>query len=256
MTPITLATLCQAASRSPSSLTEIGGGDGERAVVEELAHGLDRLADVATELGGGVAEDVHARQREAGLSEVGAEAVVEGGAGDAGGTGARLPEGLAEGCMEERSLPTSASDRTMAARAGRGSSRRPRTTALAEVAVEHGRDSSIGDIAGCEVDDLGPASGCENESEDDGEVASALEGIGDDLEELLHLGAERPLGAPGRGLGRSTGSQGLALTTSMLNEELEEGRDAGETGADGYGEGSRPERPMPWAKEKTSREVT
>ena len=46
--------------------------------------------------------------------------------------------------------------------------------------------------------------------------------------------AERPLGALGRGLGRSTGSQGLALRRSSLNEELEEGRDAGEPGADGY----------------------
>ena len=35
--------------------TKVGGGDGERAVVEELAYGLDRLADVAAELGGGVA---------------------------------------------------------------------------------------------------------------------------------------------------------------------------------------------------------
>ena len=34
---------------------EIGGGDGERTVVEELAYGLDRLADVTAELGGGVA---------------------------------------------------------------------------------------------------------------------------------------------------------------------------------------------------------
>ena len=40
---------------------EIGGGDGERAVIEELAHGLDRLADVTAELGGGVSEDVDAR---------------------------------------------------------------------------------------------------------------------------------------------------------------------------------------------------
>ena len=37
---------------------EVGGGDSERAVVEELAYGLDRLADVTAELGGGVAEDV------------------------------------------------------------------------------------------------------------------------------------------------------------------------------------------------------
>ena len=41
---------------------EIGCGDGERAVIEELAHGLDRLADVATELGGGVAEDMDDRR--------------------------------------------------------------------------------------------------------------------------------------------------------------------------------------------------
>ena len=34
--------------------------------------------------------------------------------------------------------------------------------------------------------------------------------------------------------GRSTGSQGLALTTSSADEELEEGRDTGETSADGY----------------------
>ena len=43
---------------------EVGGGDGERAVIEELAHGLDRLADVAAELGGGVAQDVNARGRQ------------------------------------------------------------------------------------------------------------------------------------------------------------------------------------------------
>ena len=51
----------------PFESAEVGGGDGERAVIEELAHGLDRLADVATELGGGVAEDVDARGRQAGL---------------------------------------------------------------------------------------------------------------------------------------------------------------------------------------------
>ena len=52
-------------------------------MIEELAHGLDRLADVTAELGGGVAEYVDAGRREAGLSEVGAEAVIEGSAGDA-----------------------------------------------------------------------------------------------------------------------------------------------------------------------------
>ena len=46
---------------------EVGGGDGEGAVVEELAYGLDRLADVTAELGGGVAEDMDAGRREAGL---------------------------------------------------------------------------------------------------------------------------------------------------------------------------------------------
>ena len=39
---------------------EVGCGDGERAVVEELAHRLDGLAYVAAELGGSVAEDVDA----------------------------------------------------------------------------------------------------------------------------------------------------------------------------------------------------
>ena len=34
---------------------KVNGGDCERAVIEELAHGLYRLADVAAELGGGVA---------------------------------------------------------------------------------------------------------------------------------------------------------------------------------------------------------
>ena len=64
--------------------------------------------------------------------------------------------------------------------------------------------------------------------------------------------AERPLGALGRGFGRSTGSQGLALRRSSLmrnlkKEEMQERRAPTVTG-----EGSRPERPTPWAKEKTS----
>ena len=59
------------------------------------------------------------------------------------------------------------------------------------------------------------------------------------------MDAERPLGALGRGLGRSTGSQGLALRTSMRmrnlkKEEMQERRAPTVTG-----EGSRPERPMP-----------
>ena len=48
-------------------------------------------------------------------------------------------------------------------------------------------------------------------------------------------GAERPLGALGRGLGRSTGSQGLALRTSMRIRNLKKEEMTGETGADGYG---------------------
>ena len=32
----------------PLESAEISGGDGERTVVEELAYGLDRLADIAT----------------------------------------------------------------------------------------------------------------------------------------------------------------------------------------------------------------
>ena len=44
---------------------EVGGRDGERAVIEELAYGLDRLADIATEFGSRVSEDVNARGRQA-----------------------------------------------------------------------------------------------------------------------------------------------------------------------------------------------
>ena len=61
-------------------------------MVEELAYGLDRLADVTAELGGGVAQDMEAGGRETGLTEIGPEAVVEGGAGYAGGSCPGLPE--------------------------------------------------------------------------------------------------------------------------------------------------------------------
>ena len=91
--PRTLATPCQAASRCTFESAEVGGCDGERAVIEELAYGLHRLADVAAELGGGVSEDVHARGREAGLREIAPEAVVEGGAGDAVGDQRRPARG-------------------------------------------------------------------------------------------------------------------------------------------------------------------
>ena len=64
--------------------------------------------------------------------------------------------------------------------------------------------------------------------------------------------AERPLGAPGRGLGRSTGSQGLALSRSSLMRNLKKDEMQARRAPTVTGEGSRPERPMPWAKEKTS----
>ena len=124
-------------------------------------------------------------------------------------------------------------------------------TALAGVAVEGGGIVE-GNIAGGEVDDLGSASGCEDESEDDGQVPSALRVSGMTWRSRCIWDAERPLGAPGRGLGRSTGSQGLAFTTFMRmrnlkKEEMQERRAPTVTA-----EGSRPERPTPWAKLKTS----
>ena len=111
--------------------TEIGGCNGEGAVIEELADGLYGLADVAAELGGGVAQDRWTPEggRPA-KTEVASEAVVEGSAGDAVGDLRPACQSDSEGCMDERSLPTSASDRTMAANAGPGSSRRPRTPPL------------------------------------------------------------------------------------------------------------------------------
>ena len=166
--------------------TEVGGGDGERAVIEELAYGLDRLADVTAELGGGVAEDMDARGREAGQAEIAPEAVVEGGAGDALGTSAGLPERLAG--MHGGEVLADIAERSPNCRErGSGEFTPTAYAALAGVAVEGGGIVE-GDIAGCEVDDLRSASAGEDESEDDGEVPSALEGIRDDLEELLHLG--------------------------------------------------------------------
>ena len=138
--------------------------------------------------------------------------------------------------MEWMSLPTSASERWMAAKAGRGSSRRPRTPPLPSIAVEGGRVVE-GDIAGGQVDDLGPASAGEDESEDDGEVASALDGIWDDLEELLYLDSGEAAWCAGAGLGAIHGVTGIGLEDIDADEELEEGRDAGEAGADGYGGG-------------------
>ena len=74
-----------------------------------------------------------------------------------------------------------------------------------------------------------------DESEDDGQVASALEGIGDDLEELLHLGSGEAAWGAGTRLGPLDGVAGIGPHDIHADEELEEGRDAGETGADGYG---------------------
>ena len=110
--------------------TEIGGGDGERAVVEELAHGLDRLADVTAELGGGVAEDMDAGRRQTGLREIAPEAVVEGSAGDALGDLRPPARATRRAAWRLRSLPTSPRDRRIAESAGAGSSRRPRRPPL------------------------------------------------------------------------------------------------------------------------------
>ena len=210
-------------------------------MIEELAHGLDRLADVTTELGGGVAEDMDARGREAGQAEIAPEAVVEGGAGDAVGACARLPERL--GGMHGGEVLADIAERSPYRRErGSGKFTAAAQTALAEVAVEGGGFVE-GDIAGCEVDDLRSASAGEDESEDDGEVPSALDGVsGMTWRSCCIWGAERPLGAPGRGLGRSTGSQGLAFTTSMRmrnlkKEEIQERRAPTVTG-----EGSRPRK--------------
>ena len=88
-------------------------------------------------------------------------------------------------------------------------------TALAEVAVEHGR-VVIGDIASGEVDDLRSASAGEDESEDDGEVPSALDGVGDDLEEPLHLGCGEAAWCAGTGLGALDGIAGIGLQADRV----------------------------------------
>ena len=137
--------------------------------------------------------------------------------------------------MDERSLPTSRRDRRIAERAGEGKLSTAAQTALAEVAVEGGGIVE-GDIAGSQVDDLRSASAGEDEREDDGQVAPALDGIRDDLEELLDLGCGEAAWCAGTGLGALDGIAGISLDVDRcLNEELEEGRDAGEPGADGYG---------------------
>ena len=223
---------------------KVSGGDSERAVVEELAHGLDRLADIAAELGGGVAQDVDAGGRETGQAEIATEAAVEGGAGNAGRPCARLPEGL--GGMHGREVLADIGERSpYRSEGGTGQFAAAAHTALAEVAIEGGGIVE-GDIAGCEVDDLrsasgcevddlGSASGCEDESEDDGEVTSALDGVGDDLEELLNLCSGEAAWCAGARLGAFHRIAGIGFEDIHADEELEEGRDAGETGADGYG---------------------
>ena len=193
----------------PFESAEVGGCDGERAVIEELAYGLHRLADIAAELGGGVAEDVDAGGRETGQAEIAPETVVEGSAGDALGTGARLPEGLAG--LHGREVLADVTKRSPDG--GQGRTRQLTTaaqTALAEVAVEGG-GVVIGDIAGCEVDDLGPASGCEDESEDDGDVPSALSCVRDDVEELADLGSGEAAWCAGTRLGALDGVAGIGL---------------------------------------------
>ena len=112
--------------------------------------------------------------------------------------------------MEARSLPTSLRDRRIAESAGAGKLTTAAHTALAEVAVEGG-GVVIDDIADCEVDDLGSASAGEDEREDDGQVAPALEGIGDDLEELLHLGCGEAAWCAGTRLGALDGIAGIGF---------------------------------------------
>ena len=182
--------------------------------------------------------------------EIAPEAVVEGGAGDALGTSAGLPERL--GGMHGGEVLADITKRSPYRRErGSGKLTAAAQTALADVAVEHGGVVE-GDIAGCEVDDLRSASAGEDEREDDGEVASALDGIGDDLEELLHLGCGEAAWCAGTRLGALDGITGIGLhdimrMRNLKKEEMQERRAPTVTG-----EGSRPERPMPWANEKTS----
>ena len=179
--------------------TEVGSGDGERAVVEELAYGLDRLADIAAELGGGVAEDMDARGRETGQAEVATEAVVEGSAGDAGGSCAGLPERLlrlhgGEVLAEIGERPTDG-----------GQSRTGELTAathaaLADISIERAASSkAISPAERLMTSDLRlPVSTRVNT------IARSLLPLtlsGTTWRSCCIWDAERPLGAPGRGLG-------------------------------------------------------
>ena len=120
--------------------------------------------------------------------------------------------------MEERSLPMSLRDLPYGSEsAGEGQLAPTAHTALAEVAVEHGGVVE-GDIAGGEVDDLGSASAGEDESEDDGEVPSALDGVWDDLEEPLHLGCGEAAWGAGTRLGALDGITGVSLHDRSMSE--------------------------------------
>ena len=148
--------------------------------------------------------------------EVAPEAVVEGSAGDALGTCAGLPERL--GRMHRREVLADITKRSPYRRErGRREFTTAAQTALAEVAVEGG-GVVIGDIAGGEVDDLRSASAGEDEREDDGEVASALDGIGDDLEELLHLGSGEAAWCAGTRLGALDGITGVRPSRTSMSE--------------------------------------
>ena len=59
--------------------------------------------------------------------------------------------------------------------------------------------------------------------------------FGDDLEELADLGSGEAAWCAGTRLGALDGVAGIGLEDIHANEELEEGGDTGETGADGYG---------------------
>ena len=109
-------------------------------------------------------------ERKAGQAEVATEAVIEGSAGDAVGDlrpparGTRWVAWKQGPCRHHQEIGVSPSQ------SGSGELTTAAHTALAGIAVEGGGFVE-GDVAGGQVDDLGPASAGENESEDDGEVA-------------------------------------------------------------------------------------
>ena len=174
-----------------------------------------------------------ARGRETGLDQIASEAVIEGSAGDAVGTSARLPEGL--GGLHGREVLADIGERP-----NDGGQCRTRQfpaaahAALADVAVEN---SGLvkGDIAGGQIEHLRPASAGEDECEDDGEVPPALDGIGDDPKKLLHLCSRETAWGTGTRLGAFHGIAGIGGKQIQPDEELVERRETADTSADGSG---------------------